>query len=294
MVELYDPNELFAWARTSSNKEALQQIQQTVSERLQDLQTAQLGQAVQGGQPHVQPTDEYRPGVLTQQPQGGPDPQATGANIRATAARLQQLEEGQRARGGIGMGPRPVAVQIGPVSEEQKQQAKAVAEQQEKIFQEEGQAVMRGVQAGQGGEGSQPGQGGGSGGGSGGGQEGARQEGGSGGQSGGEDETRKLRQRISELEQQLFQGRQEVQQVHQKEEGQTGQTAEQAKQAAQQAQEAARKPQEGQTAQRAGQQAQRAAQQAQRTAQQGQQAHRQEESRLAPSGQQQGGGKQGK
>lgn len=157
-----DPNELHALLRATSNVDFLRQTAQIINSRLTDLQSAQLGgQGAQLVQPHVQPTDEYRPGPLMGQPLVGPDPQPGGrSNVFQQEQINKETEEGQKASGGRGLGQQPVAVDVGQASEEQKQQARQIGqaqqEQQKKEQEQARQAIQGGQQGGRSGGGGGP------------------------------------------------------------------------------------------------------------------------------------------
>lgn len=151
-----DPNEMFAWVRATGNADLLRQLQQLVNARLTDLQTAQLGgKGAQLMQPHVQPTDEFRPGTLMGQPLVGPDPQRLGVTTEEQAQINQSTFEGQAQGSGQGQGSTPVAVSTGPVSDQQRQQAQQVAQQQREQAQKQQEAVRQAQQQDQGEQGGQ-------------------------------------------------------------------------------------------------------------------------------------------
>jgi hypothetical protein len=161
-MPLMDPNEIFAWVRATGNADLLRQLQQLVNARVTELQTAQLGgQGAQLMQPHVQPTDEYRPGALMGQPLVGPDPQRLGVTTEEQAQINQSTFEGQKQGSGQGQGSTPVAVSTGPVSEQQRQQAQQVAQQQREQAQKQQEAVRQAQQQNAEGGGGQQAQGGG-------------------------------------------------------------------------------------------------------------------------------------
>jgi hypothetical protein len=139
-----DPNEIFPFLRATSNLDLLRQVQQAVNARVEEVQTAQVGGP--GGQlmqPHVQPTDEYNPGVIAGQPLVGPDPQGrSGTDVKTQAVLQQRLQEAQTATG-RGPGPQPVAVDVGPATDQQREQARQTAQREQERTAQENERTAR-------------------------------------------------------------------------------------------------------------------------------------------------------
>jgi hypothetical protein len=184
-----DLNDLSAWLTATGNVDLLRQFIQAGNARLADLQTAQLGgEGAQLVQPHVQPTDVMRPGPLAGMPMVGPVPALSGGqDVHAQAAINQTTEQGQRAAGGRGIGPDPVAVNIGPVSDKEKQQTQQLTQQRQEQAQQDQQRMQQQIQAA---------------------ATGKPPEGGQQGAQGGGEETQKLQQRVQDLERQLKEAQQ--------------------------------------------------------------------------------------
>jgi hypothetical protein len=184
-----DLNDLSAWLTATGNVDLLRQFIQAGNARLADLQTAQLGgEGAQLVQPHVQPTDVMRPGPLAGMPMVGPVPALSGGqDLRLQAAVNQDTERGQREAGGRGIGPDPVAVNIGPTSEKEEPQVQQITQQRQEQAKQDQQRMRQQIQAA---------------------ATGKPPEGGQQGAQGGGEETQKLQQRVQELEKQLKEAQQ--------------------------------------------------------------------------------------
>jgi hypothetical protein len=139
MAPYTDPNEVFALLRVTDDVEILEAAHQAVEERLGQLFPDAPGE------PHVQTSDEYRPGVQAQ-PLVAPAPAGTGGTDVFEQERLaqdnyqQQAEEGRQIRQA-----QPVFVTNTGASEQQKGQAKQTRELLAKRDQEQAQAVNQGA-----------------------------------------------------------------------------------------------------------------------------------------------------
>jgi hypothetical protein len=136
-----DPNEVFAFVRTTQDGALLKEVVSKASERLEHLQKVYDFKA--SGDPNVQPSDEVHGGPFGT-PMAGPGPaDAAGAADIFAQRDINQRIEKDREESNVGL--EPVGVNVGLLDEGK---AKANREAIEKHAEQQSERRRKAVQAG--------------------------------------------------------------------------------------------------------------------------------------------------